>query len=324
MKKNRPLLWLVPLIVLLLLVPFIVPSALPYAGAESTDLPVYTPVELENPNPEPLLPLPRPKEAFPTPYDAKAENFVTDEATGAPVEYRDSTLYVKIESRIVNNTRVYFTWVQIADPSQLRTLVTGETSPVKKAINVKAVVAINGDWYSGRREGVIYRNGVLIRPEKPFGNYDTLIIDDEGNFHILCKPEDQEFAPYVGNIMHSFMFGPALVVDGQKVEITDNKYGSGPGMGLLNNTQRQCICQMDTLSYLIITTEGPENKSDKEHGFSAPQLAQLAYDVGAKQAYNLDGGNSACLVVNGVKMNRFGKGGIREITDMIYFITAEP
>ena len=38
MKKNRPLLWLVPLIVLLLLVPFIVPSALPYAGAESTDL----------------------------------------------------------------------------------------------------------------------------------------------------------------------------------------------------------------------------------------------------------------------------------------------
>jgi exopolysaccharide biosynthesis protein len=46
--------------------------------------------------------------------------------------------------------------------------------------------------------------------------------------------------------------------------------------------------------------------------------------VGAKQAYNLDGGNSACLVVNGVKMNRFGKGGIREITDMIYFITAEP
>ena len=324
MKKNRPLLWLIPLIVLLLLIPFVVPSALPYAGAESADLPVYAPVELENPNPEPLLPLPSPKEAFPTPYDAKAENFIMDEVTGAPVGYQDSTLYVRVECRIVNQTKVYFTWIQIADPSQLRTLVTGETSPVKKAINVKAVVAINGDWYSGRREGVIYRNGMLIRPEKPFGNYDTLIIDDEGDFHILCRPEDKDFGPYVGSIMHSFMFGPALVVDGQKVEITDNKYGSGPGMGLMNNTQRQCICQMDKLSYLILTTEGPENKSDKVHGFSAPQLAQLAYDVGAKQAYNLDGGNSACLVVNGVKLNRFGKGGIREITDMIYFITAEP
>ena len=323
MKKNRSLLWLITLVLLLLIIPFVVPSALPYAGAESVDLPVYSPVDLANPNPEPLLPLPSPKENFPTPYAPKEEGFVLDEATGAPIEYRDSTIYVKVESRVIDETKVYFTWIQIAHPSQLRTLVTGETSPVKKAINVTAIVAINGDWYSGRREGVIYRNGVLIRPEKPFGNYDTLIIDEEGDFHILQRPSDDAFAAYSG-IMHSFMFGPALVVDGQKVEITDNKYGSGPGMGLLINAQRQCICQMDKLSYLIITTEGPDSKSDKVHGFSAPQLAQLAYDVGAKQAYNLDGGNSACLVVNGVKMNRFGKGGIREITDMIYFITAEP
>ena len=45
--------------------------------------------------------------------------------------------------------------------------------------------------------------------------------------------------------------------------------------------------------------------------------------MGAKNAYNMDGGNSACLAINGVKLNRFGKGGIREITDMVYFITAE-
>ena len=158
MKKNRPLLWLIPLIVLLLLVPFIVPSALPYAGAESDSLPVYTPVELENPNPEPLLPLPSPKEAFPTPYDAKAENFVTDEATGAPIEYRDSTLYVKIESRTVNNTKVYFTWIQIADPSQLRTQITRETSPVKLAQRLRAMtdtsstVSLRGFFPSNRME----------------------------------------------------------------------------------------------------------------------------------------------------------------------------
>ena len=36
MKKRHPLLWLIPLILLLLLIPFMVPSALPYAGAEET------------------------------------------------------------------------------------------------------------------------------------------------------------------------------------------------------------------------------------------------------------------------------------------------
>ena len=33
MKKKHTLVWLVPLILLLLLIPFLVPSALPYAGA---------------------------------------------------------------------------------------------------------------------------------------------------------------------------------------------------------------------------------------------------------------------------------------------------
>ena len=40
MKNKSPLLWLIPLILLLLLVPFLVPSALTYAGAEEADLPV--------------------------------------------------------------------------------------------------------------------------------------------------------------------------------------------------------------------------------------------------------------------------------------------
>ena len=65
MKKKSPLLWLIPLILLLLVIPFIVPSALPVAGAEETDLPVYAPVELANPHPAPLLPLPSAREPNP-------------------------------------------------------------------------------------------------------------------------------------------------------------------------------------------------------------------------------------------------------------------
>ena len=149
-----------------------------------------------------------------------------------------------------------------------------------------------------------------------------------GNFHILRRPEDDAFLPYEGHILHSFLFGPGLVIDGKLMTDDEdtfvrNIYGSGAGMGLGNKTQRQAICQMGKLSYLILTTEGPNSKQDKDHGFTAAELAQVAYDVGAVNAYNMDGGNSACLVLNGIKLNRFGKGGIREITDMLYFITAE-
>ena len=49
--KKKSLVWLLPLILLLLLIPFIVPSALPDAAAEGFDVPDYEPVELTNPNP---------------------------------------------------------------------------------------------------------------------------------------------------------------------------------------------------------------------------------------------------------------------------------
>ena len=323
MTKKRALLWLIPTILLLLMIPFIVPSALTYAGAEELDLPEYNPVELTNPNPGPQLPLPDARGADLEHYSANPDGYVYDEATDAAWEYRDGTLYVKIENRMIGNTKVFFTWVQIADPTQLRTHVSQETSPIREARKVNPVLAISGDWYSGRSEGIIYRNGVLMRAPKPFGNYDALIIDDQGDFHILYRPAADAFAPYEGHILHSFLFGPALVIDGEMQVFDGNNYGSGAGMGLPNKTQRQAICQMDKLSYLIITTEGPKDTNAKDGGFTAQELAQLAYDMGAVNAYNLDGGNSACLLLNGVKMNRFKKGGVREITDLVYFITAE-
>ncbi len=330
MNSKRPLLWLIPLILLLLLVPFLVPSAVPYAGAEELDLPVYSPVQLENPHPEPLLPLPNPKDANPTPYEPNEQAYVYDPATGAPIEYRDGTIYVKVEKRVIHDTNVFFTWIQIADPSQIRTQITGETNPAKLAGRLHAVVAINGDWYSGRPEGTVYRNAIMLRDKPCKSRYDLLIIDDEGNFHILYRPDKTDvLAPYEGHILHTFVFGPGLVIDGKLMTDDEdafvrNIYGTGAGMGLQNKTQRQAICQMGKLSYLIITTEGPNGKQDKDHGFTAAELAQLAYDVGAINAYNMDGGNSACIALGGVKINRFGKGGIREITDLVYFITAEP
>ena len=259
MTKKRILLWLIPTLILLLLVPFIVPSAIPYAGAEGADLPAYTPVELANPNPAPLLPLPSAKDADPTPYAPHADGFTYDDATGAPVSYLDGTISVRVDKRVVRDTNVFYTWIQIADPSQMRTQITRETSPVKLAQRLRSVAAINGDWYSGRAEGTIYRNSVQLRDKPCKGRYDLLIIDDEGDFHILRRPDGTDaLAPYEGHILHSFLFGPGLVIDGKLMTDDEdtfvrNQYGSGAGMGLQNRTQRQAICQMDKLSYLIGT-----------------------------------------------------------------------
>ena len=79
---------------------------------------------------------------------------------------------------------------------------------------------------------------------------------------------------------------------------------------------------MGPLSYLIIATEGPENKGST--GLTIPEFAQLCADLGVQQAFNLDGGSSATVVLNNEKINSLSTGKVRSIGDIVYFITAVP
>ena len=79
---------------------------------------------------------------------------------------------------------------------------------------------------------------------------------------------------------------------------------------------------MGPLSYLIIATEGPENKGST--GLTMPEVAQLCHDLGAQQAFNLDGGSSSTVVLNNEKINSLSTGKVRSIGDILYFVTAVP
>ena len=368
MHNKSKLLWLIPLVILLLLIPFIIPSGALDAYAEGSDsdtdieeivmeepageslmtddghpigwtkedLPEYVPVDLANPNPDPL-PVGESKKnvAIPAPYAPHSGAFLPDHAG-----YTDSTISVRIETRTIMNTKVFFTFVQIADPSQLRTETFGGEASVKdRAGRVKSVLAINGDWCNAKEKqgrGVIYRNGVLKR-NVDYGYYDGLFIDTAGDFHILrhAKKETVASSDFADNIVNSFVFGPALVIDGELVHLnTSPGYSKQKGtevddtlvrqIGSFKQTQRTTLCQMGPLSYLIITAEGPEQSEGG--GFSTDQMARMAWDMGALQAFNLDGGSSAALVLGTDRLNALGNGGKsnRAIGDMIYFVTAEP
>ena len=335
---KRSFLWIIPLAVFLLLLLVLVPNAMPVAEAEDLikwyeleDLPVYQPVTLENPSPKPV-PL-----GSSTPYAPHAEGFLPDD-TG----YVDSTISVRVEERHFEGVRdgkkvetnIQFTWIQIADPTQLRTATyrpypsksTAKASKIAQAN--QSVLAISGDWFMSEeklKRGVVYRNGTQYR-EKDCGVYDALIIDMQGDFHILRHAKVEDFAPYSGTIMHSFVFGPALVIDGELVKIDRNddrddwviRHNEG-----WHGAQRNVLCQMGELSYLVITSDGPE-QNPPHGGFSIQEIARLAYDMGAIQAFNLDGGSSAWLVLGDKRINTRNTKNFRQVGDIIYFVTAEP
>ena len=295
----------------------LVPSSVPLAGAETETIPVVEPVTL---NATEVQPLPFGEVA---PYAPIPSAFLENDAG-----YLDDTISVRIETMRAYDTKIFLTYIQIADASQFRTAAAKagafdqgkvSKSPVNGDIIAKrarAVLAINGDYFGDRKEGTIVRNGVEIR-SADFGVFDALLIDFDGDFHILKTPTKEEFASVVdsvGGTMHSFSFGPGLVIDGE----VQTDYNAGTMGGTKKKAQRQVLCQMGPLSYLIVTTHGPEQSGSQ--GLTLVQLTELLGQLGVQQAYNLDGGSSTWLVLNDKKINHKSKRGIQ---DIIYFATAQ-
>ena len=239
--------------------------------------------------------------------------------------YHDASIDVRVETIRRDDTDVMLVYVKIADPSQLRTgtatsnLKAKRTAPVAvMAKHYNAVLAINGDFFSYHNEGIVVRNTQVVRM-KPRKGRDTLIIDANGDFTILSPTTKEAYEAFPGEVVQAFCFGPGLVIDGKALESLDEVHiDNGKG----KKTQRIAIGQLDKLSYLIVATEGPENKGSV--GFDLLQMAQLCKELGCVNAYNLDGGSSSTVVLTNEKINSLSSGKIRSVSDTIYFGTLQP
>lgn len=254
------------------------------------------------------------------PYAPHAECYLAD-AKG----YHDASLDVRIETIRRNDTNVMLAYVTLQDASQFRTGTAATNFPSKRVAPVaaltkqfQAVLGINGDYFGYHTDGVVVRNGRVIRM-KPNEGRDTLIVDANGDFTILSPTTEEAYAAFTGTVIHAFCFGPGLVVNG--VPLTDLSTVRVDN-GKTRKTQRIAIGQLGKLSYLIIATEGPENEGSV--GFDLLQMAQLCAELKCVNAYNLDGGSSTSVVLDNKKINGLSSGKVRSVSDMIFFATLVP
>ena len=115
-------------------------------------------------------------------------------------------------------------------------------------------------------------------------------------------------------IVNAFTFGPALVIDGE-VQKIDAEYGYNPN----GREPRMAIGQTGALSYVLVMAEG---RSSESEGVTHQELADYIGALGCTQAFNLDGGNSATLVLGGQICNAKSTDNERSVSDVIYFATS--
>ena len=250
--------------------------------------------------------------------------------------YEDQSIRVRIETIEKFGATVHVAHVEIAHASQLRTATRDGVKSIrtdhldKIAATNNAVIAMNGDLFvevpekkrfEVRMTQVVTYSYKRNRTSKV---KDTLIIDKNGDFHLFIQSQGLE--SYVkengGEIVNAFTFGPALVIDGEilslKREYEWNPKGHEP---------RSAIGQTGPLSYVMVIVEG----KGSERGVSHAELAEIMLELGCKQAFNLDGGNTAEMILIGsdaenplmhLKGNKVAN--LRSHSDIIYFATAVP
>lgn len=253
----------------------------------------------------------------PAPYTA-VEGALAEDG----MSYDDGTLSVRIETAVVDEVPVYYVYVTIQDPSQLRTATAGKprsktTAPVyAMAAQNNAVLAFNGDYFNYRDTGVVYRSGERLRFNVRAG-MDMCIVDENADLTIIDSPTKTKIEKFQAEhtIIEAFSFGPALIKDGERLQF---KYAEKNSCGYPTPDERLILCQLEDVNglnqYLFIACDDP--------GLSVRRMTDLAQEKGALQAYNLDGGHSTSIYLCGTRINKIPKD--RAVGDIIYFATLVP
>ncbi len=237
--------------------------------------------------------------------------------------YEDPSVSVSIETGRAYDSYYIAARIRIANASQIRTSLASSNGKdtqqaTRLAKRVNAVFAVSGDSFGDNKSGAgmyIVRQGAVKR-RNPSGYYDLLLIDENGDFHILREAKQSDVDAFEGTVVNAFTFGPGLVIDGVVTETFEDR-----GYGPTKRAQRLALCQVGPLEYLCVVTSGPDHNNST--GLTITEFTELVTSLGPVQnAYNLDGGTSAWMVWQGEKLNTFGSGKYRAINDIIYFVSA--
>lgn len=224
-----------------------------------------------------------------------------------------------------HDVRFFVVNLHLTDPAQMQTAFAGEAyskqsveAPSDIAARHNAVLAINGDYYNYKDNfGTIIRNGVHYRSAG--STRDHLLVYADGTFKGLYASDyvrDMGEQYVADGVVQSFAFGP-LLVDGGKPTTMPDKYIVSTKDSI--REPRTAIGMVDKNHYVIIVVDGRRN-GWSEKGMTLPELQQLFVEQGCQVAYNLDGGGSTSLVVNGERLNRTSGSRERDVSDIVYFI----
>lgn len=222
----------------------------------------------------------------------------------------NNTITSYVADVVLKNTDSFFT--AFAKDS-FGTNIIENTSTI--AENNDAILAINGEYYGFREDGVVIKNGILFRDEP---TRDALALYKNGIMEAYDETKISSSELISDDILNTFSFGPVLIHDGVKnTEYKDTKIDKNIGNWTIEESNpRTGIGMISANHFVFVVVDGRQENYSK--GMTLNQFADFFEELGCVEAYNLDGGGSSTMYFNGRVVNSPSKGEERATSDIIF------
>ncbi len=229
--------------------------------------------------------------------------------------YRTDSFSVTVTEGRAFDSVYHLADVYVKNVTEIRTAFAGGAfargcadSVLNMAAENGAVFAVSGDYYGIRERGIVVRNGVVYRDTKA---HQIGALYSDGSFVTYPYAEFRMETAIRKGAWQIWDFGPELLKEGKAIgEFSTGIAGKNP---------RMVFGYFEDGHYCFAAVDG--RRTDSE-GMTLPELALLMESLGCRTAYNLDGGHSAVMVLNGTIVNSPSQKGGRDISDIIYLSPA--
>ena len=167
-----------------------------------------------------------------------------------------------------------------------------------------AILAMTGDYATLLTAGLVVANGEVWRKTENRARDNCLILKD-GRMLTFPRREVDVPAMLENGVWHSFLFGPALMENGEAIKEFDST--------IRRANPRSVLGFYEPGHYAFVVVDG---RTSANRGMTLEQMSAFMQQLGCQAAYNLDGGQSAMLWFNGEILNNPIKGG-RRLKDIV-------
>ena len=241
-----------------------------------------------------------------------ADKFTSGEVERTETSYRSANISLEITTYRHNEVDFYVADFYLRDVASFQTgfakdtFARGQYESVEDTLaRMNAIMGINGDYYGGRRDGIVARNGTLYRDDDN-PKRDICVLYWDGRLETYSPKGFDAEAEMARGAYQIWNFGPQLLdQNGQSMQEFNSDVNP--------RNPRTAIGYFEPGHYCFVAVDG---RSKQSAGITLKNLSLLMYNLGCVRAYNLDGGETSKMVYGTTVVN-VPAGNGRMSTDVI-------